>query len=112
MQTNTLGPFGPVSRLTLGGGGIGQLWGEASDADSVDTLHVAVDAGIDLIDTAPGYKNCEKMIAKAFEGKLPAGVRITTKYSLGTPPVAEVYQRLRGSLEQSLAAMMLTRVDM
>ena len=25
MQINTLGPFGPVSRLTLGGGGIGQV---------------------------------------------------------------------------------------
>ena len=112
MQTNILGPFGPVSRLTLGGGGIGQLWGEASDADSVDTLHVAVEAGIDLIDTAPGYKNCEAMVAKAFEGKLPAGVRITTKYGLGTPPAAEVYQRLRASLDQSLAAMRLTRVDM
>jgi aryl-alcohol dehydrogenase-like predicted oxidoreductase len=112
MQTNTLGPFGPVSRLTLGGGGIGQLWGEASDADCIDTLHLAVDAGIDLIDTAPGYKNCEKMVARAFEGKLPAGVRIATKYSLGTPPLWEVYQRLRASLDASLAAMRLSRVDM
>ncbi|MDB5536316.1 MAG: aldo/keto reductase [Devosia sp.] len=112
MQINTLGPFGPVSRLTLGGGGIGQLWGEASDTDSVDTLRRAVDTGIDLIDTAPGYKNCEKMVAKAFGGKLPDGVRITTKYSLGTPPLAKVYDRLRVSLDASLAAMLLPRVDL
>lgn len=112
MQINTLGPFGPVSRLTLGGGGIGQLWGEASDTDSVDTLRRAVDADIDLIDTAPGYKNCEKMVAKAFGGKLPEGVRITTKYGLGTPPPSEVYDRLRASLDASLAAMLLPRVDL
>ena len=30
MKTATLGPLGPVSRLTLGGGGIGQIWGETS----------------------------------------------------------------------------------
>jgi aryl-alcohol dehydrogenase-like predicted oxidoreductase len=112
MQTNTLGKFGPVSRLTLGGGGIGQLWGEASDSDSVGTLHLAVDAGIDLIDTAPGYKNCKRMVGKAFEGKLPAGVRITTKLGLGTPPANEVYVRLRASLESSLTTMRLSRVDM
>ena len=111
MHTNILGAFGPVSRLTLGGGGIGQLWGAASDTDSIDTLHAAIDAGIDLIDTAPGYKNCEKMIAKAFDGTLPPGVRITTKYGLGSPPATEVYARLRASLEASLAAMLLPRVD-
>lgn len=112
MQQNTFGHFGGVSRLTLGGGGIGQGWGAASDADSVSTLHRAVDAGIDLIDTAPGYHNCERMIAKAFEGRLPQGVRITTKCGLGSPPAGEVYQRLRTSLEQSLATMRLARVDM
>lgn len=55
MQINTLGSFGPVSRLTLGGG------------------------GIDLIDAAPGYKICEAMIGRAFEGRLPPGIRITTQ---------------------------------
>lgn len=28
MDTRTLGPVGEVSVLTLGGGGIGALWGE------------------------------------------------------------------------------------
>ena len=36
MQKNTLGPLGPVSRLTLGGGGIGQLWGEVSADEAKD----------------------------------------------------------------------------
>jgi aryl-alcohol dehydrogenase-like predicted oxidoreductase len=112
MQQSILGPFGPVSRLTLGGGGIGMVWGQASEDDAIGTLHRAVEAGINLIDTAPGYKTCEAMIAKAFEGRVPQGVRITTKYSLGTPPAGEVYSRLRTSLEASLAAMRISQADM
>lgn len=112
MNINTLGSFGPVSRLTLGGGGIGQVWGPTSEADAVATLRHAVDQGIDLIDAAPGYKICEAMIGKAFDGKLPTGVRVTTKHSLGTVPAAEVYERLRASLAASLKAMRLQRVDM
>src|SRR5690606_31088719 len=112
MEINTLGPFGPVSRLTLGGGGIGQVWGPTSEDDAVATLRHAVDSGIDLIDAAPGYKICEAMIGRAFEGKLPRGVRVTTKHGLGTVPAADVYPRLRASLEASLKAMRLERVDM
>ena len=112
MEINTLGPFGPVSRLTLGGGGIGQVWGPTSEDDAVATLRHAVDSGIDLIDAAPGYKICEAMIGRAFEGKLPRGVRVTTKHSLGTVPAGDVYPRLRTSLEASLGAMRLERVDM
>lgn len=112
MQINTLGTFGPVSRLTLGGGGIGQVWGPTSEDDAVATLRHAVDNGIDLIDAAPGYKICEAMIGRAFEGKLPPGVRVTTKHGLGTVPEDEVYPRLRRSLEASLKDMRLERVDM
>lgn len=112
MQTNTLGRFGPVSRLTLGGGGIGQVWGPVSEDEAVATLRAAVDGGITLIDAAPGYKICEAMIGRAFEGKLPQGVRVTTKHGLGTVAEDEVYPRLRASLDESLAAMRLARVDM
>ena len=112
MEKRQFGAIGEVSRLTLGGGGIGQVWGDTSREEGIATLRMAVDAGIDVIDAAPGYKVCEALIGEAFGGRLPDGVRITTKCGIGSPPAAEVYPRLRASLEQSLAAMRLSRVDL
>ncbi|HEY1753064.1 MAG TPA: aldo/keto reductase [Caulobacteraceae bacterium] len=112
MRKATLGPLGPVSRLTLGGGGIGQIWGETSAEEAHATLAAAIDAGIDLLDAAPGYRNCETFIGETFGGRLPAGVKVTTKHALGTVPAGEAAARLTASLEASLAAMRLPRVDL
>jgi aryl-alcohol dehydrogenase-like predicted oxidoreductase len=111
MKTATLGPLGPVSRLTLGGGGIGQIWGETSAEEAHATLAEAIDAGIDVLDAAPGYRNCEAFIGEVFGGRLPTGVKVTTKHALGTVPAGEAAGRLTASLEASLAAMRLPRVD-
>src|SRR5207237_291693 len=59
---------------------------------------------------APLYGNCERLIGAVFDGKLPAGVRITTKCGLGTPPPGEAAARLQASLAASLEAMRLARV--
>jgi aryl-alcohol dehydrogenase-like predicted oxidoreductase len=112
MRTVTLGPFEGVSRLTLGGGGLGRLWGETTLDEAIATVHAAVDAGITLIDTAPMYRDCEAVIGQAFGGALPSGVRITTKCQLGAPPPGEAAQRLEASLEASLAAMRLDHADL
>jgi aryl-alcohol dehydrogenase-like predicted oxidoreductase len=112
MQTATLGAFGPVSRLTLGGGGIGELWGETTSAEAGATLKAAIDGGIDLIDAAPGYRHCETLIGETFGGRPPAGVRFTSKHQLGSPPRGETAARLAESLEASLKAMRLERLDL
>lgn len=111
MRHATLGSFGRVSRLTLGGGGIGQGWGETSRDEAAATIKLAVDSGIDLLDTAPMYRNCEAIVAEVFAGRLPEGMRITTKCALGTPPRGEAAGKLRQSLEHSLATMRLDRID-
>lgn len=112
MQKNAFGSLGPVSRLTLGGGGIGQVWGDTNRAEGIATLRLAVDSGIDVIDAAPGYKVCEALIGEAFEGKLPQGVKVTTKCGIGSPAPEAVYPRFRASLEASLRAMHVERVDL
>src|SRR5215813_8789740 len=111
MRYAQLGSFGPVSRLTLGGGGIGQGWGETSREEAAATIKLAVDSGIDLLDTAPLYRNCEAIVGEVFDGHLPKGVRITTKCGLGSPPAGDVAGILTRSLDASLKTMRLDRVD-
>jgi aryl-alcohol dehydrogenase-like predicted oxidoreductase len=57
MQTVAHGPLAGLTRLTLGGGGLGRIWGETSLDEAVATVHAAVEAGITLIDTAPMYRD-------------------------------------------------------
>ena len=112
MQKRRFGSLGMVSSLTLGGGGIGQVWGETSREEGIATIRMAVDGGIDLIDAAPGYNVCEALIGEAFEGRVPEGIRITTKCGIGDIAPEEVYPRFRASVEASLRAMRIERVDL
>jgi len=113
MQTRMLGRLWPVSALTLGGGGVGQLWGATTREECIATVHTAVERGVTLLDMAPAYGNgeAESVVGAAFEGHVPAGVRVTTKHRLGTPPAGEVERNIVRSLEESLARMRLERVD-
>jgi aryl-alcohol dehydrogenase-like predicted oxidoreductase len=114
MKTSQLGSIGPVSRLTIGGGGIGQVWGNTSRTEAVATLRMAINKGINLIDVAPAYGRgeAEQVVADVFEGQLPAGVKITTKCQLGNPPLEDVESIMRHSLQKSLKTMSLDRVDL
>ena len=114
MQQHGLGRLWPVSALTLGGGGIGMVWGETNFDECVATVHDAVAAGINLIDLAPTYGNgkAEEVVGEAFGGRLPAGVRVTSKCGLGNAPGAEVEPMLRRSIEGSLGRLRLSRLDL
>jgi len=112
MRTRPFGRLGTVSALTLGGGGIGQVWGATSRDEAVATLRDAVDAGITLIDVAAAYGpdgEAERVVGAAFAGRLPDGVRVVTKVALRAPwstvsaePIttALVEQALSDSLER------------
>ena len=113
MRQRPFGALGAASALTLGGGGLGQVWGSTTRDECVATVREAVEQGIDLLDLAPTYGNgeAEKVIGQAFDGALPAGVRVTTKCRLGDAPPGQVYELLARSLEESLGRMKLERVD-
>jgi aryl-alcohol dehydrogenase-like predicted oxidoreductase len=114
MQSRTFGKLSQVSCLTLGGGGIGQVWGPTSRDEAIATVRQAVDAGINFLDVAPAYGNgeAELVVGEAFNGRLPSGVRISTKCMLGNPPPDEVQSRLERSFDQSLERMKLQHVDL
>ena len=113
MRHRELGNLGPVSCLTLGGAGLGGVWGQTSRDEAIATMRCAVDAGIDWIDVAPSYGRgaAEAVVGAAFHGRIPAGVRISTKVQLGSPPAQVTERRILLSLERSLRTMLLDRVD-
>ncbi len=114
MEQREFGNLGEVSSLTLGGGGTGQVWGSTSQQEAVATVKAAVESGITFLDVAPTYGDgkAEIVVGEAFGGRLPDGVRVSTKCRLGNPPPGEVLGRLRTSLSDSLARMKLERVDL
>jgi aryl-alcohol dehydrogenase-like predicted oxidoreductase len=114
MQQRPFGKLGEISCLTLGGGGIGQLWGPTNRDEAVATVRAAVDAGITFLDVAPSYGNgeAEVVVGEAFNGRLPDGVRLSTKCMLGNPPREQVRPRLEESLDQSLARTRLKKIDL
>jgi aryl-alcohol dehydrogenase-like predicted oxidoreductase len=114
MQQRSLGTLGPVSALTLGGGGLGMLWGETTFGECVATVQAAVAAGITLIDLAPRYGDgkAEEVVGAAFAGRLPSGLRVTSKCNLGDLPPAEIEPTLRRSIEGSLRRLHLSRLDL
>jgi aryl-alcohol dehydrogenase-like predicted oxidoreductase len=114
MQQHSFGALPSVSILTLGGGGLGMLWGKTTVEECVATVHDAVAAGITLLDLAPRYGDgkAELVVGEAFGGNLPAGVRVTSKCNLGNADPAEVEGILRRSIEASLQRLRLARLDL
>jgi aryl-alcohol dehydrogenase-like predicted oxidoreductase len=75
-----------ISRVGLGTWAIGGwMWGGTDDAESVRTIHAAVERGVNLIDTAPayGFGRSEEIVGRALaEGRLRSRVVIATKTGL------------------------------
>ncbi|HUN39419.1 MAG TPA: aldo/keto reductase [Acetobacteraceae bacterium] len=114
MRQHSFGRLPPVSVLTLGGGGLGMLWGVTTFDECVATVRAAVDAGVTLLDLAPRYGDgkAEEVVGAAFDGKLQAGVRVTSKCNLGNPPPEQVETMLRRSIAASLQRLRLSRLDL
>src|ERR1044072_3817791 len=114
MKQHSFGRLWPVSTLTLGGGGLGMLGGATTVEECGATVHDAVTAGINLLDLAPRYGDgkAELVVGEAFAGKLPAGLRVTSKCNLGNLPPDQVEGTLRQSIEASLKRLRLQHLDL
>jgi aryl-alcohol dehydrogenase-like predicted oxidoreductase len=72
MQTRTLGRDGPrVSALGLGCMGMSEFYGAHDDAESIATLHYALEHGLNFLDTADAYgpHTNEELIGRALRGR-------------------------------------------
>jgi aryl-alcohol dehydrogenase-like predicted oxidoreductase len=114
MKKRSFKPYGSISALTLGGGGLGQVWGETTREEAIATVNLAVENGINHLDVAPMYGKgeAERVVGEVFKGKDLGDVKITTKCRLGTLPDDKVYERLISSLNKSLDNLNMERVDL
>jgi aryl-alcohol dehydrogenase-like predicted oxidoreductase len=83
LPTRSLGTDGPrVSALGLGLMGMSDLYGPADDAESIATIHAALDAGVTLLDTGDfyGMGHNEMLLREALRGRRREDVVISVKF--------------------------------
>ncbi len=83
MDTRTLGATGPrTSAIGLGCMGMSSLYGPADEAESIATIHAAIDAGMSLLDTGDfyGHGRNELLIARALRDRRRDDVLISVKF--------------------------------
>jgi L-galactose dehydrogenase len=117
MKYRKLGRTGlDVSVLGFGGSSLGNAFREIDDAEGIRTVHVAIDHGINLIDTAPfyGLTKAERVLGKALR-EIPR-----EKYLLATKVARYGYkeadfdfsaERVTRSVDESLARLGVDYVD-
>ncbi|WP_032404890.1 aldo/keto reductase [Rhodococcoides fascians] len=83
MNRTRLGNTGPtVSRIGLGAMGMSGAYGESSDDESIRTIHAALDAGVDLVDTGDFYGagHNEMLIGRALKERNRDDVVLSVKF--------------------------------
>jgi aryl-alcohol dehydrogenase-like predicted oxidoreductase len=85
-RTTIAGTSLAISRVGLGTWAIGGwMWGGTDDAESVATIHAAIERGVNLIDTAPayGFGRSDEIVGRALADRsLRSRVVIATKAGL------------------------------
>jgi aryl-alcohol dehydrogenase-like predicted oxidoreductase len=83
MNQRKLGTAGPaVSALGLGCMGMSDFYGPSDRAESIATIHAALDAGITLLDTGDfyGMGHNEMLIREALAGRKREQVQVSVKF--------------------------------
>jgi aryl-alcohol dehydrogenase-like predicted oxidoreductase len=120
MEQIAIGTSGlKTSRVGLGTWAIGGwMWGGTDEAESISTIHAALEHGINVIDTAPvyGFGRSEEIVGKAMaEGRLRSRVIIATKTGLewqdGTVFRNASRSRIMREIEDSLRRLRTDHID-
>jgi aryl-alcohol dehydrogenase-like predicted oxidoreductase len=106
MQTKQLGSQGIMaSPLGLGCMGMSEFYGATNDAESLQTLHRAVELGVTFWDTADAYGPHinEILLSKALKG-IRNKIILATKFGIVREPLNPMVRGLNGKPEYVLAA--------
>lgn len=81
MQQRTLGRGLTVSAIGLGCMGMSEFYGAGDEAESIATIHRALDLGVTFLDTADmyGVGRNEELVGRAIKGKRD-GIVLATKF--------------------------------
>jgi pyridoxine 4-dehydrogenase len=114
MTSRTLGSTGlTVSALGLGCMGMSDFYGPADKAESIATIHAALDAGITLLDTGDYYAagHNELLIGEALRGRDREQAVISVKFGLMRAPDGSVVGNdLRPAAVKNFLAYTLRRL--
>ncbi len=117
MQYRSLGNTGlQVSALGYGGSSLGSVFRDIDDAEGIRSVHVALDHGINLIDTAPYYgaTKAEAVLGKALREIARDRYLLATKvarYGLKPEDFDFSAARVTQSVDESLACLGVDYVD-
>jgi len=121
MESITLGRAGPrVSRVGLGLMGMSGVYGPADDAESVSTIHAALDAGVTLLDTGDfyGMGHNELLLRDALKSRDRGSVFIGVKFGVQRDPRGALIGRdsspnaVKNSLAYTLTRLGTDYVDL
>jgi aryl-alcohol dehydrogenase-like predicted oxidoreductase len=93
VRLRALGSSGPVvSALGLGCMGMSTLYGPADEAESIATIHAALDAGITLLDTGDYYAagQNELLLREALQGRSREDVVLSVKFGVLRGPGGQI----------------------
>jgi aryl-alcohol dehydrogenase-like predicted oxidoreductase len=108
-----------INRIGLGCMGMSEFYGAFNDDESVQTLHKAIDLGVNFFDTADMYASGanEKLIGKAFKGRWNE-ITLATKFAVMRGPNGEWLglngqpEYIKKACEQSLTNLGTDVIDL
>jgi len=119
-QTTTLGNSTlHVNRIGLGCMGMSEFYGSFSEEESINTLHKAIDLGVNFFDTADmyGWGANERLVGKAFKGRWDKVV-LATKFAVMRGPNGEFLglngkpEYIREACDRSLENLGVDAIDL
>jgi aryl-alcohol dehydrogenase-like predicted oxidoreductase len=119
-QTTTLGHSTlQVNRIGLGCMGKSEFYGSFKEEESINTLHKAIDLGVNFFDTADmyGWGANERLLGNAFKGRWN-DVILATKFAVMRGPNGEFLglngkpEYIRQACEQSLHNLGVDAIDL